>query len=311
MKKILWIFAGLVVLLLVPIGFVYLAPEKAADLSFRITRRLSGLERKELTLPNGEKYVYLEGGAGEPLLLLHGFGANKDNFTFVAGHLTDSCHVIAPDHIGFGESSRPAGASYSAVSQAERLHQFVKSLGLSEIHIGGSSMGGHIAMTYTVLYPDEVKSMWLLDPGGIWSAPKSELHRMLSEKGVNPLIAKNEEEFARIFDFVMSKPPFIPRPFLDVMARERIENIELEKRIFTEIKADSVEERIAGLKTPALIVWGEEDRAINVGTAPILHKLLPNSGVIIMKGIGHLPMIEAPKAAARDYLKFRAGLIKK
>ncbi len=308
MKKNLIIVAVIIVLVVgVGVGVLYLAPEKVADIGFDITRDLAGLERKTLTLPSGETYVFLEGGKGEPLLLLHGFGANKDNFTFVSRYLTDTCHVIAPDHIGFGESSRPEGASYSAVTQARRLRQFINNLGLSKIHIGGSSMGGHIAMTYAALYPNDVKSMWLLDPGGIWSAPESELHGMLKE-GVNPLIANNEDEFARIFDFVMSKPPFIPRPILDVMAQERIENIELEKKIFQEIKADSAEKRIAGLKIPTLIVWGEEDRAISVETADVLHKLLPNSKVIIMKGIGHLPMVEAPKAVASDYLAFRAGL---
>lgn len=307
MKKLLWILGIIFVLATAGIGLLYLAPEKVAAISFDITRGIAGLEKKTLTLPGGETYVYLEGGRGEPTLLLHGFGANKDNFTLVARYLKNSCHIIAPDHIGFGESSHPEDVSYSALAQAKRLHQFVQKLGLSEIHIGGSSMGGHIAMTYAALYPEEVKSMWLLDPGGVWSAPESDLHKKLKE-GVNPLIAKNADEFARIYHFTMSKPPPIPRPILDVMARERIDNIELEKKIFQEIKADSVEKRIAGLKIPALIVWGDEDRAISVETAPILHKLLPDSQVIIMKGIGHLPMVEAPGATARDYLKFREGL---
>ena len=307
MKKLLWILGIIFVLATAGIGLLYLAPEKVAAISFDITRGIAGLEKKTLTLPGGETYVYLEGGRGEPTLLLHGFGANKDNFTLVARYLKNSCHIIAPDHIGFGESSHPEDVSYSALAQAKRLHQFVQKLGLSEIHIGGSSMGGHIAMTYAALYPEEVKSMWLLDPGGVWSAPESDLHKKLKE-GVNPLIAKNADEFARIYHFTMSKPPPIPRPILDVMARERIDNIELEKKIFQEIKADSVEKRIAGLKIPALIVWGDEDRAISVETAPILHKLLPDSQVIIMKGIGHLPMVEAPGATARAYLKFREGL---
>ena len=257
MRKLLWILGIIFVLATAGIGLLYLAPEKVAAISFDITRGIAGLEKKTLTLPGGETYVYLEGGRGEPTLLLHGFGANKDNFTLVARYLKNSCHIIAPDHIGFG--------------------------------------------------PEEVKSMWLLDPGGVWSAPESDLHKKLKE-GVNPLIAKNADEFARIYHFTMSKPPPIPRPILDVMARERIDNIELEKKIFQEIKADSVEKRIAGLKIPALIVWGDEDRAISVETAPILHKLLPDSQVIIMKGIGHLPMVEAPGATARDYLKFREGL---
>ena len=308
MKKFLWVL-GVIILLVVltPLGLLYLAPQQATDLSLDVARRLAGLERKTLTLPTGETYVYLEGGQGEPLLLLHGFGANKDNFTLVARHLAPTCHVIIPDHIGFGESSRPANISYAPVAQAERLHRFVKSLGLPRLHIGGSSMGGQIAMTYAALYPDQVQSMWLLDPGGVWSAPPGELQELL-KKGVNPLIAADTDQFAGIFSFVMSRPPLIPRPILNVMARERIENIELEKRIFQAIKTDNVEGRIAGLKIPTLIVWGDQDRAINVKTAPVLQRLLPGSRVIIMEGIGHLPMVEVPGAAARDYLAFRSDL---
>jgi pimeloyl-ACP methyl ester carboxylesterase len=161
---------------------------------------------------------------------------------------------------------------------------------------------------YAALYPGEVKSLWLLDPGGIWSAPQSEVHTILARAGENPLMARSEAEFAQIFHFVMAKPPFIPRPMLNVMAQERIRNYKLEERIFKAISTDSVERYVTGLKTPALIVWGEKDRVINPATAEILHNLMPNSEVIIMPGLGHLPMIEKPAETARDYLKFRARL---
>jgi pimeloyl-ACP methyl ester carboxylesterase len=55
-------------------------------------------------------------------------------------------------------------------------------------------------------------------------------------------------------------------------------------------------------------VWGEQDRAIHVATAGVLHKLMPNSQVVLMPGIGHLPMIERPRQSAQDYLRFRAAL---
>ena len=138
-------------------------------------------------------------------------------------------------------------------------------------------------MSYAALHPTEVASLWLLDPGGVWSAPVSELRKVIAETGQNPLMARNEEEFAQIFAFVMSDPPFIPRPMLNVIAQERINNFGLEKRIFEQIAADSLEARVTGLRTPTLIVWGDQDRAIHVATAEILH-LMPASQVIILPG---------------------------
>jgi pimeloyl-ACP methyl ester carboxylesterase len=82
----------------------------------------------------------------------------------------------------------------------------------------------------------------------------------------------------------------------------------LEKRILNEIVDDSAEKYVTGLKTPTLIVFGEKDRVINPASAEILHKLMPRSEVIIMPGVGHVPMIEQPRKSAEDYLKFRASL---
>jgi len=93
-----------------------------------------------------------------------------------------------------------------------------------------------------------------------------------------------------------------------VMAAERIRNFDLEKKIFEQIRADRVEDRIKGMATPSLIVWGREDRAIDVATADVLHGLLPNSQVVVLDGIGHLPMLEAVERSADDYLRFRASL---
>jgi pimeloyl-ACP methyl ester carboxylesterase len=291
-----------------PVAFVYLAPETATRWAVDAERQRAGLVRRQIELPGGLQYVYLEGGQGEPLMLLHGFGANKDNFVRAARWLTPHYRVVVPDHVGFGESARPPDADYGPVAQAERLHALAQALGIGRLHLGGNSMGGQIALTYAARYPGEVGSLWLLDAAGVWSAPESELRRIIRTTGHNPLQARNEAEFRRLIDFVMSDPPFLPAPMAGVMAQERIRNFALEERIFRQIAGDSVEARIAGLATPALIVWGEQDRAIHVGTAQVLHKLLPNSRVVVMAGVGHLPMLESPRESAQEYLKFRAGL---
>jgi pimeloyl-ACP methyl ester carboxylesterase len=308
-------FVGIALLVLLGVAivvtaFVYLAPERVARFMIEGGRKRAGLIRKQIDLPNGLRYVYLEGGTGEPLLLLHGFGANKDNFVLVAGELAKRYRLIIPDHIGFGESSHPQDADYAPAAQVERLRAFMQALNVNRMHIGGSSMGGQIALSYAAAYPDQVVSLWLLDPAGIWSATPSELLNVKRQTGRNLLMASTPEEFAAVIRFVTAKPPFIPGPVLKVLAQERIANYALEERIGDQLIADSVEARIAGLQTPTLIVWGDQDRAIHVDSAQVLHRLLPNSRVIVMPGIGHLPHFERPHSCVADYLSFRELPIK-
>ncbi len=308
MRIVKFMGVALLVAAIAATSFVYLAPANALRLALGAERQSAGLVRKQIDLPGGLHYVYLEGGQGEPLMLLHGFGANKDNFTRVAKFLTPHYRVIVPDHIGFGESSHPQDADYAPTAQAERLRALAQALGIKTIHLGGSSMGGQIALSYAVLHPDEVRSLWLLAPAGVWSAPESELRKVIRETGHNPLMAQNVEEFAAVFAFVMTEPPFIPRPMLNVMAQERIENFTLEQRIIKQLGDNPVEQRVSGLATPTLIVWGDRDRVLSPPSADILHKLMPHSQVLMMPGIGHLPMLERPQPSAEDYLRFRAAL---
>jgi pimeloyl-ACP methyl ester carboxylesterase len=272
-------------------------------------RQRAGLERKEITLENGLNYVYLEGGAGEPLMLLHGFGGNKDNFVRVARYLTPHYRVILPDHIGFGESAHPPQADYRPTAQAERLRTLALALGLKAVHLGGNSMGGHVALAYAARYPNEVDSLWLLGSGGVWrSAPTSNVFDTISKSGYNPLLIKSEEDYARLIPLIMSDPPFMPRFAMNVLAQERIRNAELEERIFPQMVNDPVDDRIVGLNVPALVVWGEHDRIVHVGTAKVMQKLMPCSTVTVMPGVGHVPMVERPEQSAKDYLRFRDTL---
>jgi pimeloyl-ACP methyl ester carboxylesterase len=298
-------------LALVAVGvslYFYFSPERLVRRALDYERALAGLVRKEAELPGGLRYVYLEGGMGEPLMLLHGFGANKDNFVRVAKYLTPRYRVIIPDHIGFGESAKPAKADYTPRAQAERLRALARVLGISRLHLGGNSMGGHIALTYAALYPGEVASLWLLAPAGVWSAPPSEMRRRIEQGGKNPMIVTSEEEFAQLVAGVTAVPLPVPRRFLDVLARERIRNHELEQRIFKQLAEDSIEQRVRGLATPALIVWGAQDRVLHPASAGILQLLLTRSEAILMPGVGHLPMLEQPEKSAADYLRFRATL---
>ena len=98
--------------------------------AYSMERSRAGLVHKDVTLSDGTRIAYLEGGSGEPLVLVHGFGADKDNFTRVARWLTPHYRVIAPDLVGFGESTHLPDADYHYAAQAERVRAFVQALGL-------------------------------------------------------------------------------------------------------------------------------------------------------------------------------------
>lgn len=275
-------------------------------------RNKSDLAVKALTLSSGDKMVYAENDnvTGEPLLLIHGFGGNKDNFTRIARQL-ESYHLIIPDLLGFGESSKPMTADYRSEAQATRLHELLQAKGLtSNIHVGGNSMGGAISVAYAAKYPKEVKSLWLVDSAGFWSAgvPKSLEGATLEN---NPLLINNKEDFYKMYDFVMYKPPYVPKSVKAVFAQERINNKELDAKILEQIVTDSVEERakiIAKYNIPTLVVWGEKDQVIKPETTKLIKEIIPQAQVIIMPEVGHVPMVEAVKQTANDYKAFRDGL---
>ena len=278
------------------------------DTAYAMERSRAGLVRKDITLADGTHIAYLEGGTGAPLVLVHGFGADKDNFTRISRYLVPHYRVIVPDLVGFGESSHLPDVDYHYAAQAQRLRAFVQALGLVRVDLGGNSMGGGIAMSFAAQHPQEVASLWLIDAAGIAEAPPSELAKIITSTGSNPLMITKESDFAAFMKFVMSDPPYIPGSVMDTLARERIANQDLERKVFQQIATDSVSEAVKGLKTPTLIVWGGEDRALSVGTVPILQTLLPNAQAVVMPHVGHAPMIERPQLTAEDYIHFREQL---
>jgi pimeloyl-ACP methyl ester carboxylesterase len=275
-------------------------------------RSRSHLSRYETDIPSGFHIVYLDGGRGEPLVLLHGIGADKDNWTRAARFLTPHYRVIALDLPGFGESSKPASAHYRIEDQVQYLHEFVQKLGLQDVSLGGNSMGGEIAAAYAARYPGEVKTLWLLDPGGVASAPPSEMQQRIAKGERVPIFASTPEEFDQVLDFVFTKKPFIPGAVKASMARRAAENYRLDLQILKEIKTSpSLEKVLANdaVKIPVRIVWGEQDRVLNPASAKILATLLPDASIDMVPGVGHLPMAEQPKATALDYVAWRESLL--
>jgi abhydrolase domain-containing protein 6 len=290
--------------------FDFFFPERFAAAAVAAERNAAGLQRKEIDIP-GFHIAYLEGGQGRPLLLLHGFGADKDNWTRVSRTLTPRFHVYAIDLPGYGESSKPTPEQSRIEDQLTYVSQIAAALQLEHFDLGGNSMGGWIAAAYASAHPEQVDSLWLLAPAGVASAEPSDLVKIARSGGHIPLIASTPQEYEDLLDFVFVHRPFVPRALITVLAQRAAADAGFDQKVFAQLAQEPpLEPQVKGLPTPTLIVWGDHDRALSDSGGEILHGLMPNSQLIIMPDMGHLAMLEAPAQSAADYIKFRDSLTK-
>jgi pimeloyl-ACP methyl ester carboxylesterase len=263
---------------------------------------------------DGTPVSYLEGGDGEVVVLLHGFAANKDHWTRVSKYLTPHLRVIAPDLPGFGDSGLVEGGDYSVAAQAARLHEFVRELGLTRFHLGGSSTGGNVAGAYAARYPETVKTLWLVAPLGVLGAEASDTERMVAEGQAPPLIISSPGEYGNVLDLVFEERPWIPRPMRRHLARQAAARFHHYNWIYRQIRtagpdgrplpATPLQPLLEDSPIPTLIMWGDRDRVLHVSGAELLAEVMDDARVEIMPGVGHLPMLEVPEETARLYLSF-------
>lgn len=309
--RLLGVLLGAAALALVlALGTYGFAPAQFLRGAVALERWAAGLQRQTVGIP-GYTIAYLDsGGSGAPLVLVHGFGGDKDNWVRVARALRNTTRVIALDLPGYGQSDAPAGGDYTIAAQVQHLHAFMTAIGLTRAHLGGHSMGGNIVGSYAAEYPNQVASLWLVAPGGVMAAPASELRTRIEQTGQNALVPHTPAQFEEMIGWVMAQPPVIPARLRAVLAERAVAVSALRDAQFAQLvqEAHGLDTRVRGLPIPTHILWGDRDRALHVGGAEVLVGLIAGATRTVMPGIGHVPMLEAPEASATDYLGFRARL---
>lgn len=283
-------------------------PETLLALARDAERDQAGVVQKSVDI-GGDAYPYLEGGSGPVILMLHGFSGDKDNWTRFAKYFTGEYRVVIPDLPGFGESARHPDWSYDLLSQRERLRAFAQALNLDRFHVIGNSMGGHLAGLYAHAYPQQVLSIGFVDNAGVSALEKSEMQVRL-EKGENPLLVDDAEDFDRMLNFVFVEPPPIPGVLKEYLAAKAVEHRDFNAKIFEDYRGKTplLEPLLPELKPPVMILWGDTDRLIHVSTVTVMRASLPDAQVVIMEDCGHSPMIERPAETADHYREFLAQL---
>jgi abhydrolase domain-containing protein 6 len=273
------------------------------------TYREEGRVREHRITVAGHELVYLDRGAGEPMVMLHGFGGDKDHWTFLAKEIPDAYRVIALDLPGFGESSRLPGESYDVRAQSARLLAFVDALGLKTFHLAGNSMGGNIATRFALDHPERVRSLLLLDAAGVVAPHPSEVAVALAE-GRNPLLVETVDDFDRFMNLSFVKPPPIPGFIKGYLAERAVATRPFNDKIFRDTRArpDLLEGELPNVAVPTLIVWGDKDRIIDVSAAAVFQAGIPGARTVLLADCGHAPMIERPAETAEKYLAFVLSL---
>ncbi|MEL0028034.1 MAG: alpha/beta hydrolase, partial [Perlucidibaca sp.] len=233
--------------------------EKAMGLE----QRMAGLESRRVTVGDHELQIFTRNlGSEQPCtVMVHGFTARAAHWFRMARRLPEKHCVIAIDLPGFGDSSFLPTASYKPEVQADRLSTLLKALPLatSQVDMIGNSMGGYIAAEFALRHPEQTHSITLVDAAGVTQPNPSPLFREI-EAGHNPFFATDVPAYRQFYTMTMSEPPYVPGFVLDAIAEEAISRNTRYQYIFEQINRRRIDDQIAQIKVPTLIVWGDQDK---------------------------------------------------
>lgn len=252
----------------------------------------SGVKAGEVTLADGYRLPYLRGGKGPAVVLVHGFGDSQISFVQSAAQLTSRFDVVLPTVPGFGSTAQDPKRDYSIRAQVASLRELFTRLGLtaSGFHLVGNSMGGHISAAYALQFPEEVKSLVLLDAAGL---------RVDDPLPYKPMLAplRSDADFEKRLDDTFVKKPWVPAPFRKRFIAESQRSFAWQNHLRAQIRGGQdyiLNERVGAIIAPTLIVWGRQDTIVRVVHAPEWHKRLPKSRLLILEQMGHAPQYEDP-----------------
>lgn len=278
-------------------------------INIRVTQ--ANLTMKSKTIMGNLTVSYYENNveSEKTLVLLHGFGDDKDTWLQLAIALKNKYHLIIPDFIGYGKSSKPSDINYSLEMQSQRLHFFLEGMVDNAPVIVGNSMGGGIAIKYAEKYP--INKLVLVSAMGPDSHKEGYFDKLpFSKKAELIYQVCNKSQMYELLDTLMYTRPFGTPFVIDYLAQKRCRSNSLIKKqsVFIFNQYLNVNHALfnasLNIDVSTLIVWGQEDKIIDVSNADALHNAITNSTVKIYNNVGHTAMQEKPYKLGRDIINF-------
>lgn len=272
----------------------------------RLHGRVTGLHSHH-RLIDGHKLVWLQGGnpAGEPVLLLHGFGSCKENWLPLLPALARRYHLFIPDLPGWGQSHFSSDKRYGLDDQVARLAEWGRQVLPGPVHVVGSSMGGGIAGLLAARHPALARSVTLMNAAGVAGSALTPFERGLQQGG-NSLIAFNFKGVVNLLGSTMASRilPFVMAPlaYCELVSRRQL-NQHLFRQLLQHAPSPALPS-FSAITAPTLILWGDRDEVIHISCGDTFKALIPHAQCRHLHGVGHMPMVEAPLTVARLLQRF-------
>lgn len=278
--------------------------------------QFAGLSHETVTQDgNPVRLAYRETGSGDPVVLIHGFGANAYTWRHIEPALAKAHRVISIDLKGFGQSEKPLDKRYSVRDQAALISQFMAQKKLTNATVVGHSLGGGVAL---VLALEEsartsrrIKRVALID--SVAYAQKIPLAFSILRAPVigpltNFLIPKDLQARTALRVAYHDDSKFDEKDVDEYAAPLRDHGsqhamIYSARQILPE-NIDALAARYPTITIPALVIWCDHDKVVRPHIGWRLHGDLPNSKFALIKGCGHVPQEERPEETARLLLDF-------
>lgn len=236
-------------------------------------------------------------GEGTPVVLIHGFGGDLDNWLFNIDALAESAPVYALDLPGHGQSVK-AVADPDLGTMVDTVVQFLDHVGVDRAHLVGHSMGGLIAGQLGILHPGRVASLTLICPAGL--GPD------INMDYIGGFVAsESRRQLKPVLKHLFSDQGLVSRSMIDDLLKyKRLDGVQsfldaLQRNIFASgQQAAQIAGALGALSVPVQLIWGADDAIIPQSHAS------PALGVqiTVIPDAGHMAMMEAA-AQVNDLIK--------
>lgn len=280
-------------------GYGYWRPTELFRHAVAARLRVSGLRSRHVRLPRARVRVWT-GGRGAPVVFVHGFGTEAGiNWHAQLPAVRRRFHVIAPDLPGFGASQRVVDERTIAF-QVDCLRDLVTHLGHDRVHLVGHSMGGWITLAFAAAYPELVTRLVVVDAAGLRFDHDAAMQRVLLPETAADVRALMRANFQR--------PPWLPTFVLRDVLRTCRRDVETRTEVLRQLAygVEFLDERLASIVAPTLIVWGRTDPITPLAVGERLAAGIASAELVVLDDCAHSPNLERPARFNRLLLEFLA-----